>query len=73
MEHQVDDVTFMPGSLFDNIDKFANSLGYQNAGIAIELAMISWKSPEERDSFIMGITGEDVKGGTAKNYIKRNF
>lgn len=67
------DVTFMPGSLFDNIDKFANSLGYQNAGIAIELAMISWQSPEERDSFIMGITGEDVKGGTEKNYINRNF
>lgn len=65
-------VAWLPGSLFDNIDKFANSLGYQNAAIAIELAMISWKSPEERDAFILGITGEDVKGGTEKNYIK-NF
>lgn len=67
------DVFWMPGSLFDNIDKFANSLGYQNAAIALELAMIPWKSPEERDAFITGITGEDVKGGTEKNYIKQNF
>ena len=50
------DVTFTPGSFFDNVDKFANSLGYQNAGIAIELAMIPWKSPEERDSFIVEST-----------------
>lgn len=62
--------TWLPGSLFDNIDKFANSLGYQNAAIAIELAMVSWKSPEERDNFIMAITNEDVKGGDEKNYIK---
>ena len=67
------DVFWMPGSLFDNIDKFANSLGYQNAAIALELAMVPWKSPEERDAFITGITGEDVKGGTEKNYIKQNF
>jgi len=69
----MDDVLFMPGSLFDNIDKFANSLGYQNAAIALELAMMPWKSPEERDAFILGITGEDVKGGTEKNYIKQGF
>ena len=62
-------VAWLPGSLFDNIDKFANSLGYQNAGIAMQLAMVSWKSPDERDAFIMAITGEDVKGGTEKNYI----
>jgi hypothetical protein len=61
---------WLPGSLFDNIDKFANSLGYQNAAIAMELAMVSWKSPEERDAFIMAITNEDVKGGTEKNYYK---
>ncbi len=63
---------WLPGSLFDNIDKFANSLGYQNAGIALELSMVPWKSPEERDSFILAITGSDVKGGEEKNYIK-NF
>lgn len=63
---------WLPGSLFDNIDKFANSLGYQNAAIALELSMVPWKSPEERDSFITAITGADVKGGTEKNYIK-NF
>lgn len=69
----MDDVMWAPGSLFDNIDKFANSLGYQNAAIALELAMVSWKSPEERDAFITGLTGEDVKGGTEKNYINQNF
>ena len=69
----MDDVLFMPGSLFDNIDKFANSLGYQNTAIALELAMLPWKSPEERDAFIVGLTNEDVKGGTENNYIKQNF
>ena len=69
----MDDVLWMPGSLFDNIDKFANSLGYQNAAIAMELAMMPWKSPEERDAFIVGLTGEDVKGSEEKNYIKQNF
>jgi len=67
------DAIWMPGSLFDNIDRFANSLGYENAGAAIEFAMMSWKSPEERDAFITGITGQDPQGGTEKNYIKRNF
>ena len=67
------DVTFLPGSFFDNVDKFASSLGYQNAGIVFELSMIPWKSPEDRDSFIMGITGEDVKGGREYNYIKRDY
>ena len=67
------DVTFLPGSFFDNVDKFASSLGYQNAGIVFELAMIPWKSPEDRDAFIMGITGEDVKGGREYKYIKRDY
>ena len=67
------DANWMPGSLFDNINKFANSLGYQNSAIAIELAMMSWKSPDERDAFITNITGQDPQGGTEKNYIKQNF
>lgn len=67
------DATWMPGSLFDNIDKFANSLGYQNAGIVMELAMIPWPSPDDRDAFITSITGDDPQGGTEKNYIKRKF
>ena len=67
------DVTFMPGSFFDNVDKFATSLGYQNAGIVFELAMIPWKSVEDRDAFIMGVTQDDVKGGNEKLYIKRDF
>ena len=67
------DVTFMPGSFFDNLDKFANSIGYQNVAIAIELAMVAWTSPEERDAFITGITGEDPQGGIEKNYIKQKY
>ena len=60
---------WLPGSLFDNIDKFANSFGYENSGIVMQLAMISWDSPNERDLFIQAITGEDVKGGEEKNFI----
>jgi hypothetical protein len=67
------DVEWMPGSIFDNIDKFANSLGYQNAGIVMQLSMIPWASPEERDDFITSITGQDPQGGTEKNYIKRKY
>ncbi len=67
------DMAWAPGSLFDNIDKFANSLGYQNAAIAMELSMMQWNSIEERDAFIVGITGQDPQGGNEKNYIKRNF
>lgn len=67
------DVLFQPGSYFDNIDKFANSLGYQNAAIVMELAAIPWASVEERDRFIVGLTGEDVKGGNEKYYIKNKF
>lgn len=61
---------WLPGSIFDNIDKFANSLGYQNAAIAMELAMMPWKTTEERDAFINAVTNDDVQGGTEKNYIK---
>lgn len=66
-------VAWLPGSLFDNVDKFANSLGYQNAAIAIELAMQSWESPEERNAFIYAITGNDIQGGTEGKYPIRNL
>ena len=61
------------GSIYDSIDKFASSFGYDNAGIALTMAMVPWDTPEDRDAFIMEITQDDVKGGTEKNYIKRNF
>ena len=66
-------VAWLPGSLFDNIDKFANSLGYQNAAIAIELAQQSWESPEDRNAFIYAITGEEIQGATESNYPIRNL
>ena len=67
------EVTWLPGSVFDNIDKFANSFGYQNAGIAIQLALQPWDSPSERDAFIRAITGDDVQGGTEKMYPIRDL
>jgi len=69
----MDDATWAPGGLFDNIDKFANSLGYQNAAIIMELSMMSWRSTDERDDFIASITNQDPQGGTEKNYIKRKY
>lgn len=62
------------GTIFDNIDKFANSLGYENASIAIPLAMVPWQSIEDRDAFIRAITGKDPVGGGDSSFsdtIKR--
>ena len=69
----MDNVVWLRGSLFDNIDKFANSLGYENAGIALQLAMVPWESPDDRDLFIQSITGDDVQGGTEKTYPLKNL
>jgi hypothetical protein len=60
------------GSLYDSIDKFANSLGYENAAIALQLALVPWDSPEDRDTFISSITGEAPRGGETTNYITGN-
>lgn len=59
---------WLPGGLFDNIDKFANSLGYQNAPIAMSLAMVPWQSTDERDLFIQAVTGMPVLGGEERTY-----
>jgi hypothetical protein len=56
------------GSLYDNIDKFASSLGYENAATVITLGMIPWESVEDRDAFIETITGDIPKGGNSTNY-----
>jgi len=60
---------FMDGSFYDSIDKFANSLGYENAGIVLKLAMVPWDSPAERDAFIKALTGDNPKGGESHNFI----
>lgn len=57
---------WQPGGLYDNVDKFANSLGYENAGIALTLSLIPWDSVDDRDSFIEMLTGEIPQGGTPK-------
>lgn len=54
---------WLENGFFDHLDKFANSLGYDNFAIAIPLAMVKWQSPEDRDVFIMTLTGEEVRGG----------
>lgn len=68
----MDNTTFLPGSLFDNINKFANSLGYENAGIALTLAQVPWKSTDDRDAFIQSITGKPPQGDDAINQIQRS-
>jgi hypothetical protein len=57
-----------PGSLYDNVDKFANSLGYENAGIALTLAMVPWDSVDDRDAFIEVLTSEMPMGNTKKKF-----
>jgi hypothetical protein len=59
---------WLENGFFDHLDKFANSLGYENYEIAIPLAMVKWKSPEDRDVFIMTLTNQDVKGGGARDF-----
>ena len=59
-----------PGSLYDNVDKFANSLGYENASIALTLAMVPWDTVDDRDAFIEVLTSEMPMGDTKKK-IKR--
>jgi hypothetical protein len=57
------------GSLYDHIDQFANSLGYENAAVAITLAMIPWDSIEDRNNFIGALTGDSPKGDSGQNYV----
>lgn len=57
------------GTLYDHIDQFANSLGYENAAIAVTLAMIPWDSIEDRNDFIQAMTGDSPKGNDGRNYV----
>ena len=54
---------WMENTFFDHLDKFGNSLGPENFGIAFCLSTVPWNTTEDRDSFIRSITGQDVKGG----------
>jgi len=57
------------GTLFDNIDKFASALGYDNAGVILPLASISWDSPSDRDAFINMITNKPAVQGPQTDYM----
>lgn len=59
---------WVENNFFDHLDKFANSLGYENFAIAIPLAMVPWESPEDRDIFILTITGDEVQGGSPDTF-----
>lgn len=55
-------------TFFDHLDKFSNSLGFENFAIAFPLSTIRWQTVEERDAFIMSITGQQPKGGEPSNF-----
>ena len=59
---------WQPGSLYDNINVFANTLGYENAGIAITLGMIPWESVDDRNMFIEAITDDVPQGIQTRQY-----
>lgn len=63
-------VSWIKGTIYDNIDVLANSLGYENASLVMQLAMVPWDSPEERDAFVSAIIDTAPMGGTSK--IKTN-
>jgi hypothetical protein len=54
-------VNWIYGSLYDSVDKFATAFGFDNAAVAITLAMVPWDSPEDRDAFIEGVSGNLLK------------
>jgi hypothetical protein len=64
-------VSWVKGSIYDNIDVLSNSLGYENASIVMQLAMVPWDSPEERDAFVASIIENSPQGGTKKLKTKR--
>lgn len=57
---------WMENSFYDHLDKFANSLGYDNADLAITLAMVPWATTQERDAFIETLTDKNAAGGTGQ-------
>lgn len=63
------DKFFLPGSVFDNINTFANSFGYENAGIVMKLALMPWESTEDRDTFILAATGNPAQSEQTHNFV----
>lgn len=61
---------WIENTFFDHLDKFANSLGYDNFDIALPLAMVPWQSATDRDVFISTITGAEVKGGESTTFTE---
>jgi hypothetical protein len=55
-------------TFFDHLDKFGNSLGADNFGIAFCLSTVKWESTQDRDTFIKSLTGIDPQGGSESNF-----
>jgi len=63
---------WVEGTLFDNIDKFANSLGYENASVILPLSMVPWQSVEDRNAFITMLTNKSPAANPEKNLSEVN-
>lgn len=51
---------WVEGTFFDNVDKFAQALGYDNLGVVLPLASVPWDSISDRDGFIQMLTDKPV-------------
>jgi hypothetical protein len=60
---------WVEGTLFDNVDKFATALGYDNAGVVLPLAMIPWQSVQDRNNFIQMLTDKSEIQGIQTNHL----
>lgn len=59
---------WVEGGFLDNLNKFSNSFGYDNAATAIHLAMVPWESVDDRDLFIQSVTGKPVQGDSTRSF-----
>ena len=44
----------------DNLDAFTRALGVENAPLIVALSEVPWAGPDERNQFILDLTGKDV-------------
>lgn len=60
---------WVEGTIFDNIDKFASALGYENAGVVLPLASVPWESTQDRDAFIKMLTDKPAAQGVQTKFL----
>jgi hypothetical protein len=64
---------WVEGTLFDNVDKFATALGYDNAGVILPLAMVPWQSVQDRNNFIQMLTDKSEIQGIQTNHLSNIY